>query len=178
VICDKALSAQSWRGPGEEAERAALAELQKANNMSPRLPEISTASDPGTQTISEMLAGLVTEHAPTVLLTIARAMAGLVLSFADGVGEERGVSLTTRRMETDADWQDRKRREGLFVSLANSHLVEDVRIYYIDWCPDLVGIDLIKHICKLKLPFLMGYIADVRRTDDLGHSQQRILRVT
>jgi hypothetical protein len=89
VICDKALSAQSRRGPGEEAERAALAELQKANNMSPRLTEISTASDPGAQTISEMLAGLVTEHAPTVLLTIATAMAGLVLSFADGVGEKR-----------------------------------------------------------------------------------------
>jgi hypothetical protein len=178
----KALSAQSWRGLDEEAEQAALAELPEGQQHAAAAPEISTASDRGAQTISEVLADLVTERvvqcAPTVLLTIATAMAGLVLSFFPWCWGEMRVSLTTRGMETDPQRQDRKPRDRLFVSLASSHFVEDIRIYYVDWCPNLVGIDLIKHICKLKLPFLMGHIADVRRTDDIGHLQQRILRVT
>jgi hypothetical protein len=80
------------RGPRcrdyEAAERAALAELTKANSLPiEKAPEISTEADPGAHMIGSLLGNIgITErrvqYARTAGLTVAPATAGLLLSFS------------------------------------------------------------------------------------------------
>jgi hypothetical protein len=87
------------RGPrcrdNEAAERAALAELAKANGVPiERAPAISTAADPGAHMIGDLLENLgITEprvqYARTAGMTVAPATAGLLLSFSMMLGTER-----------------------------------------------------------------------------------------
>jgi hypothetical protein len=80
------------RGPrcrdDEAAERAALAELAKANNLPiEKAPAISAAPDPGAHMIGDLLESLgITErrvqYARTAGMTVAPATAGLLLSFS------------------------------------------------------------------------------------------------
>jgi hypothetical protein len=80
------------RGPrcrdDEAAERTALAELAKANNLPiEKAPAISAAADPGAHIIGDLLESLgITErrvqYARTAGMTVAPATAGLLLSFS------------------------------------------------------------------------------------------------
>jgi hypothetical protein len=80
------------RGPrcrnNEAAERAALAELAKANSVPiERAPAVSTAADPGAHMIGDLLETVgITErrvqYARTAGMTVAPATAGLLLSFS------------------------------------------------------------------------------------------------
>jgi len=58
-------------------------------------------------------------------------------------------------------------------SLPREHLgIDDI-----DGPTGCVGVDLVEDVGKLKLPFFVGYIAEVRRTDDVFHLQQWVLRI-
>src|SRR5262247_444830 len=55
--------------------------------------------------------------------------------------------------------------------------VEDFRVDHVDGITRRIGRDLIEDVGKLDLVLIQGYVSDVRRANNVVHSEQGVVRV-